>query len=49
LTLGLLQAIEQKDNVSLRHLAQEMGVALGLANSSLKRCVKKGWIKITTA
>ena len=49
LTLGLLQAIEQKDNISQRHLAQEMGVALGLANSSLKRCVKKGWIKITTA
>ncbi|MBL4671920.1 MAG: winged helix-turn-helix transcriptional regulator [Arenicella sp.] len=49
LTLGLLQAIEQKDNISQRHLAQEMGVALGLANSYLKRCVKKGWIKITTA
>jgi DNA-binding MarR family transcriptional regulator len=47
--LGLLQAIEQKDNISQRHLAQEMGVALGLANSSLKRCVKKGGIKITTA
>ena len=26
-----------------------MGVALGLANSYLKRCVKKGWIKISTA
>ncbi len=49
LTLELLQAIEQKDDISQRHLAQEMGVALGLANSYLKRCVKKGWIKITTA
>jgi DNA-binding MarR family transcriptional regulator len=49
LTLGLLQAIEQKDDISQRHLAQEMGVALGLANSYLKRCVKKGWIKMTTA
>lgn len=49
LTLELLTAIEQKDDISQRHLAQEMGVALGLANSYLKRCVKKGWIKITTA
>ncbi|RBP48453.1 winged helix-turn-helix transcriptional regulator [Arenicella xantha] len=49
LTLELLKAIEQKDDISQRHLAQEMGVALGLANSYLKRCVKKGWIKITTA
>lgn len=49
LTLELLQAIDSKDDISQRHLAQEMGVALGLANSYLKRCVKKGWIKITTA
>lgn len=49
LTLELLEAIDSKDNISQRHLAQEMGVALGLANSYLKRCVKKGWIKITTA
>jgi len=49
LTLELLQAIDEKDDISQRHLAQQMGVALGLANSYLKRCVKKGWIKITTA
>lgn len=49
LTLGLLQAIEEKDDISQRHLAQQMGVALGLANSYLKRCVKKGWVKMTTA
>lgn len=49
LTLELLQTIEQRDDISQRHLAQEMGVALGLANSYLKRCVKKGWIKMTTA
>ena len=49
LTLGVLQAIEQRDDISQRHLAQEMGIALGLANSYLKRCAKKGWIKITTA
>ncbi|MFT5572066.1 MAG: DNA-binding MarR family transcriptional regulator [Cryomorphaceae bacterium] len=49
LTLELLQAIDQKDDISQRDLAQGMGVALGLANSYLKRCVKKGLIKITTA
>lgn len=48
-TLELLRAIEEKEDISQRHLAQELGVALGLANSYLKRCVKKGWIKITTA
>lgn len=49
LTLDLLDAIEQNEDMSQRHLAQHMGVALGLANSYLKRCVKKGWVKITTA
>ncbi|MGH1543735.1 MAG: winged helix-turn-helix transcriptional regulator [Arenicella sp.] len=49
LTLDLLDAIEQRDDMSQRHLAQHMGVALGLTNTYLKRCVKKGWIKITTA
>lgn len=49
LTLELLQAIDGKDDISQRHLAQQMGVALGLANSYLKRCVKKGWVKMTTA
>lgn len=49
LTLELLEAIERQDNISQRHLAQHMGVALGLANSYLKRCAKKGWIKMKTA
>jgi len=49
LTLELLQAIEQKDDISQRDLAQGMGVALGLANSYLKRCVRKGWVKMSTA
>ena len=49
LTLGILEAIEQTEDISQRHLAQKMGVALGLANSYLKRCVKKGWVKMATA
>lgn len=46
LTLGILQAIEQSNDVTQRHLASHLGVALGLANSYLKRCVRKGLVKI---
>ncbi len=49
LTLELLNAIEQQNNLSQRRLARHMGVALGLANSYLKRCVRKGLIKIHEA
>lgn len=49
LTLELLSAIEARSDVSQRHLARHMGVALGLANSYLKRCVRKGYIKIKEA
>ncbi len=49
LTLEILEAIEQRDNMTQRHLADRMGVALGLANSYLKRCVRKGLIKIHQA
>ena len=49
LTLELLGAIERRCDVSQRHLARQMGVALGLANSYLKRCAKKGLVKILEA
>lgn len=49
LTLELLAAIEASSDVTQRHLADRMGVALGLANSYLKRCVRKGLVKITQA
>jgi DNA-binding MarR family transcriptional regulator len=49
ITLEILEAIEQKDNVTQRHLADKLGVALGLANSYLKRCVHKGLIKVSQA
>ena len=49
LTLELLEAIEDKSDLTQRHLADQMGVALGLANSYLKRCVRKGLIKIHQA
>lgn len=49
LTLELLDAIERRSDVSQRHLARQMGVALGLANSYLRRCAKKGLVKIREA
>ena len=49
LTLGLLEAIEQRSDVTQRHLARRLGVALGLTNSYLKRCARKGLIKIQQA
>ena len=49
LTLELLAAIEASHEVTQRHLASRLGVALGLANSYLKRCVRKGFVKITQA
>jgi len=46
ITLGLLNAIDRDSGVTQRSLASELGIALGLANAYLKRCAKKGLIKI---
>jgi DNA-binding MarR family transcriptional regulator len=48
-TLEILQTIENNNDVTQRHLADQLGVALGLANSYLKRCVRKGLVKIHQA
>jgi DNA-binding MarR family transcriptional regulator len=47
--LGLLESVEQDGTRSQRHLAAEMGVALGLVNAYLRRCVAKGLVKISEA
>lgn len=44
--LGVLTAVDRNSNVSQRHISNELGVALGLANAYLRRCVRKGLIKI---
>ncbi len=44
--LGMLSAVERDSHVTQRHLARELGIALGLANAYLKRCAKKGFIKM---
>lgn len=48
-TLEILQVIENKNDITQRHLADRLDVALGLANSYLKRCVRKGLVKIHQA
>lgn len=47
--LGLLSAVERDSSVTQRHLARELGIALGLANAYLRRCATKGLIKIAQA
>lgn len=49
ITLGLLHAVHENSSHTQRSLARELGVALGLANAYLKRCVKKGFIKVAQA
>jgi DNA-binding MarR family transcriptional regulator len=49
LTLELLNAIDQRSDLSQRNLAQQMGIALGLTNSYLKRCARKGLVKVSDA
>ncbi len=47
ITLGLLNAVQENSTVTQRSMANDLGIALGLANAYLKRCVRKGLIKIS--
>lgn len=47
--LGLLESVERDGAKSQRRLASELGIALGLVNAYLKRCVKKGLVKVSEA
>jgi hypothetical protein len=47
--LGLLERVERNGAQTQRGLASELGIALGLVNAYLKRCVRKGFIKMTEA
>ena len=46
ITLNVLTAVEGDSRLSQRALARRLGIALGLVNAYLKRCVKKGYIKV---
>ena len=49
ITLGLLSAVGDETRHSQRSLASELGIALGLTNAYLRRCVRKGLIKVSGA
>jgi len=47
ITLQLLSMIEDSATVSQRSMANRLGIALGLANAYLGRCIRKGYVKIS--
>jgi hypothetical protein len=47
--LGLLESVQRGDAHSQRRLASELGIALGLVNAYLKRCINKGLVKVGEA
>jgi DNA-binding MarR family transcriptional regulator len=46
IVLGLLSSVEHDGERSQRRIAAELGIALGLVNAYLKRCVNKGLVKV---
>ncbi len=48
-TLKIIDAIDSNGAKSQRAIAKQAEVALGLANAYLKRCARKGWIKMRQA
>src|ERR1700744_3714846 len=49
IVLDLLASVEHDGKRSQRHIAAELGIALGLVNAYLKRCIKKGLVKVHDA
>jgi DNA-binding MarR family transcriptional regulator len=49
IVLGLLSSVENDGARSQRRIAADLGIALGLVNAYLKRCVKKGLVKVHDA
>lgn len=47
--LSLLNEVERDSASSQRVIAKNLGIALGLANACLNRCVKKGYVKVREA
>src|SRR5215475_8860129 len=45
--LGVLDLVERDPALTQRSVAKELGIALGLANAYLKRCIHKGLIKVS--
>lgn len=49
IVLDLLNSVEHDGSRSQRYMAAELGIALGLVNAYLKRCIKKGLVKVQDA
>lgn len=49
IVLGILGVVERDPDVTQRRVASELGIALGLANSYVRRCVRKGYVKVSQA
>lgn len=47
IVLGVLDAVERSSTVSQRYVSRELGIALGLVNAYVKRCIRKGLIKVS--
>lgn len=47
--LGVLSAVERDSDITQRSISSELGIALGLANAYVGRCVRKGLIKVRQA
>jgi DNA-binding MarR family transcriptional regulator len=47
ITLAVLNAVHENSALTQRSVAQQLGMALGLVNAYLKRCVTKGYVKIS--
>ena len=41
IVLDLLNVVHENSNLTQRSMASELGIALGMANTYLKRCVRK--------
>jgi len=48
IVLNLLNSVDDGAR-SQRRIAEELGIALGLVNAYLKRCIKKGLVKVSEA
>ncbi len=42
----LLERIDGDEEINQRVLASDLGIALGMTNAYLKRCVEKNWVKV---
>jgi DNA-binding MarR family transcriptional regulator len=49
IVLSVLSTVERDSAITQRQLARELGIALGLANAYLRRCVRKGLVKMRQA